>query len=114
MVDSHPTIDRLYNVIVSRCGADPGESYTAKLYADGRGKITRKFGEEAIEVCVAALSEGPDAVVSESSDLLYHLLVLWADQGIKPDQVWAELEARVGTSGIVEKESRTPSPTIED
>ena len=114
MADSRPTIDQLYEVIASRCGADPGESYTAKLYADGRAKITRKFGEEAVEVCVAALSEGRDAVVAESGDLLYHLLVLWADQGITPDQVWAELETRFGTSGIAEKESRTATPTPED
>ena len=107
MANSNPTIDQLYEVIASRRGADQRESYTAKLYADGRAKIVRKFGEEAVEVCVAALSESRDEVVAESSDLLYHLLVLWADQGITPDQVWAELETRLGTSGIVERESRT-------
>ena len=87
------------------------------IYGDtgmGKTKIVRKFGEEAIEVCVAALSEGHDEVVAESSDLLYHLLVLWVDQDIKPDQVWAELESRFGTSGIVERESRTATPTPED
>ena len=114
MADSSPIIDQLYEVIASRRGADPRESYTAKLYADGRAKIVRKFGEEAIEVCVAALSEGRDEVVAESGDLLYHLLVLWADQGITPNQVCAELEARFSTSGIVEKASRTTTPTPED
>ena len=114
MADSSPTIDQLYEVIASRRGADPRESYTAKLYAYGRAKIVRKFGDEAIEVCVAALSEGRDEVVAESGDLLYHLLVLWADQGITPDQVWAELETRFGTSGIVEKASRTITATPED
>ena len=114
MGDSNPTIDRLYEVIASRRRADHRESYTAKLFAQGRAKIVRKFGEEAIEVCVAALSEGHDEVVAESGDLLYHLLVLWVDQGITPDQVWAELESRFGTSGIVERESRTATPTPED
>ena len=114
MADSSPTIDQLYEVIASRRGADPSESYTAKLYADGRTKIVRKFGEEAVEVCVAALSEGRDEVVAESGDLLYHLLVLWADQGITPNQIWTELEARFGTSGIVEKAFRTTTPTLED
>ena len=114
MASSNPTIDQLYEVIASRRGEDHRESYTAKLYADGRAKIVRKFGEEAVEVCVAALSEGREEVVAESSDLLYHLLVLWADQGITPDQVWAELEARSNTSGIVERASRTATPTVED
>ena len=114
MANSNQTIDQLYEVIASRRGADHRESYTAKLYADGRAKIVRKFGEEAVEVCVAALSESRDEVVAESGDLLYHLLVLWADQGITPDQIWAELEVRFGTSGIAEKASRTTTPTLED
>ena len=114
MADSSSTIDQLYQVIASRRGADPRESYTAKLYSDGRANIVRKVGEEAIEVCVAALSEGRDEVVAESGDLLYHLLVLWADQGITPDHVWAELETRFGTSGIVEKAFRTTAPKLED
>ncbi len=114
MADNSPTIDQLYEVIAGRRGADPRESYTAKLYSDGRANIVRKFGEEAVEVCVAALSEGRDEVVAESGDLLYHLLVLWADQGITPDQVWAELETRFGTSGIFEKANRTATLILED
>ena len=114
MADSRPTIEKLYEVICSRRGADHRKSYTAKLFADGRAKIVRKLGEEAVEVCVAALSASRDEVVMESGDLLYHLLVLWADQGITPNQVWAELENRFGTSGILEKELRTVTPTLED
>ena len=114
MANCNTTIDGLYEVIVSRRRADPCESYTAKLYADGHATIVRKFGEEAVEVCVAALSGGRDELVAESGDLLYHLLVLWADQGITPDQIWAELEARFGTSGLAEKESRIATPTLED
>jgi phosphoribosyl-ATP pyrophosphohydrolase len=99
-------LDDLYKVIASRKGTDPDKSYTAKLFARGRGKIAQKFGEEAVETVVAALSEGKDELVGESADTLYHLLVLWADCGIEPGKVWAELARRTGTSGIDEKKSR--------
>ena len=99
-------IEELFAVIESRKGGDPEVSHTAKLFAKGRGKIAKKTGEEAVEVIVAALHETPARVVRESADLLYHLMVLWADQGIRPAEVFAELESRVGVSGIEEKESR--------
>ena len=99
-------LDELYEVIASRKGGDPEESYTAKLFEGGLGRMAGKIGEEATEVIVAALRETPDHVISESADLLYHLLVLWAEQGIKPEEVFAELESRAGTSGIEEKEAR--------
>ena len=99
-------LDELFGVIASRKGTDPDKSYTAKLFARGRGKIAQKFGEEAVETVVAALSEGKDELVGESADTLYHLLVLWADCGVEPAKVWAELSRRAGTSGIDEKKSR--------
>ena len=99
-------LDDLFQVIESRKGGDPGESYTAKLFDEGLGRITAKIGEEATEVIIAALRETPEHVTSESADLLYHLLVLWAEQGVTPDDVFEELQSRVGTSGIEEKESR--------
>ncbi|MGE5546592.1 MAG: phosphoribosyl-ATP diphosphatase [Solirubrobacterales bacterium] len=99
-------LDQLYAVIAGRKGADPETSYTAKLFAKGRGKIAQKVGEEAVETVIASLAQGPDKVVSESADLLYHLLVLWAECGVRPDDVWAELDRRTGTSGIEEKNSR--------
>ena len=99
-------IEELFSVIESRKGGDPKVSHTARLFEKGRGKIAKKTGEEAIEVIVAALHQTPDRVVSESADLLYHLMVLWADQGIRPAEVFAELESRVGVSGIKEKKSR--------
>lgn len=102
-------IQRLYDTVLSRKGADASSSWTAKLFAKGRGKIAQKVGEEAVEVVIDATS-GPNGnkvgVVKESADLLYHLNVLWADMGIEPDDVFAELEAREGTSGIAEKSSR--------
>ncbi|HUK58187.1 MAG TPA: phosphoribosyl-ATP diphosphatase [Stellaceae bacterium] len=100
-------LDRLYATLGDRRGADPALSYTAKLFGEGTAGITRKLGEEAVETMVAALSEGPAALAGESADLLYHLLVLWQDRGIAPADVWRTLEARMGVSGIAEKESRT-------
>ncbi len=99
-------LDELYEIIASRRGGDPEESYTAKLFEGGIGKMAGKIGEEATEVIVAALRETPDHVISESADLLYHLLILWAEQGITPEDVFEELQNRTGTSGIEEKQSR--------
>ena len=99
-------IDTLFAVIESRKGADPDTSYTAKLFAKGRKKIAQKVGEEAVETALAAVSETPAAVAAESADLLYHLLVLWAEMGVAPGDVWAELNRRAGVSGIEEKNSR--------
>ena len=99
-------LDQLFQTVAGRKGADPATSYTAKLFSRGRGKIAQKLGEEAVETVIAALSETPERVASESADLLYHLLVLWADCGVAPADVWAELERRQGTSGIAEKNAR--------
>ena len=100
-------LDQLFDLVASRKGADPETSYTAKLFSRGRPKIAQKLGEEAVETVIAAMAQGPDAVVSESADLLYHLMVLWAECGVSSDQVWAELAKRQGISGLDEKKSRT-------
>ena len=99
-------VDELFNTIKSRKGGDPDESYTAQLFAGGAEEISRKIGEEATEVIVAALRETPAHVVSESADLMYHLMVLWAEQDITPDDVFEELASRAGASGVEEKKSR--------
>ncbi len=103
---SSEILDRLFAVIESRRGADPKSSYTAKLLSDGRSRIARKFGEEAIEAVIAATEGDKEALTAESADVLYHLLVAWADAGIAPDDIWAELARREGVSGIDEKNSR--------
>ncbi|MBI37567.1 MAG: phosphoribosyl-ATP diphosphatase [Alphaproteobacteria bacterium] len=105
-INSAFSIDRLFKIIESRKNAEPTESYTAKLLAGGTKLITKKVNEEAVETVEAALKEGPIAVTRESADLIYHLCVLWLDQGISPSDVLDELERREGTSGLVEKESR--------
>ena len=99
-------IARLFDTIVSRKGDDVSGSYTAKLFARGTGKIAQKLGEEAVETVIAAVTKDRDGTIGESADLIYHLLVLWADAGIHPEDVLAELERREGTSGIAEKASR--------
>ncbi len=92
--DGPEVLDRLYAVIESRRGADPKESRTAKLFKRGINKIAQKVGEEATETVVAALAESDDRLVSECADLIYHLMVLLAARGIRPEQVYAELGAR--------------------
>lgn len=99
-------LERLFETIVSRKTADPTTSYTAKLFSRGRARIAQKVGEEAVETVIAAATNDTAHIVSESADLLYHLLVLWADADIRPEHVWQTLEAREGISGIAEKNSR--------
>lgn len=99
-------LEDLYQTILSRKGADASSSYTASLYAKGTAKIAQKVGEEAVETCIEALQGNKDKLKGESADLLYHLLVLWADQGITPEDVYAVLQSREGISGIDEKNAR--------
>jgi phosphoribosyl-ATP pyrophosphohydrolase len=102
-------LDRLYEVIDGRRGADPTSSHTAKLFRKGTAKIAQKLGEEAVETVIEAMRGEKDLLIGESADLLYHLLVLWADQGVKPDEVWQRLLEREGISGIAEKAARDKS-----
>jgi phosphoribosyl-ATP pyrophosphohydrolase len=106
MSENRDTLERLYEVIASRKGGDPAVSHTAKLFAKGRAKIAQKMGEEAVELAIAAVAETRDEVISESADLVFHLLVLWADCGVTIDDVRAELRRREGLSGIEEKKAR--------
>lgn len=99
-------VQRLYDTVLSRKGANPESSWTARLFSKGREKIAQKVGEEAVEVVIDAIKDDKGAVVKESADLLYHLSVLWADIGITPKDVWQELSSREGTSGLAEKASR--------
>src|SRR5438105_4426770 len=101
-----PALARLWQVILSRRGADPQSSYTARLFSRGRAKIAQKLGEEAVEAVIEGVRDDPTALVGESADMLYHLLVLWAAAGISPADVAAELTRREGTSGIAEKRGR--------
>ncbi len=110
-LNSH-VLDLLYNIVENRRDGDQKISHTARLFKKGRGVICKKLGEEAVEVIIAALYEKKSNVINESADVLYHLLVLWAEVGITPDQVWLELQARVGISGIEEKANRSKSDQV--
>jgi phosphoribosyl-ATP pyrophosphohydrolase len=100
-------LDRLWETIESRRGADPALSHSARLLSRGTAKVAQKFGEEAVE-CVIEAVRGEDraALIGESADVLYHLMVLWVDAGVRPEEVWAELARREGVSGIAEKAAR--------
>jgi phosphoribosyl-ATP pyrophosphohydrolase len=101
-----PALERLWLVVTSRRGADPELSYTARLFARGRAKIAQKLGEEAVETVIEGVRGDRLKLVGESADLLYHLLVLWAETGVSPGDVAAELARREGTSGLAEKRAR--------
>ena len=88
-------LDDLYSVIASRKDSNPEESYTASLFDKGIAKIAQKVGEEAVETVIDGVSGPKERVISESADLLYHLLVLWAARDVKPGEVWAELGERM-------------------
>ena len=106
--DADPQVlDRLWNTIDSRRQAGNVQtSHSARLLARGTAKVAQKLGEEAVECVIeAALGNRPE-IILESADVLYHLLVVWVDAGIRPEEVWAELRRREGISGIAEKAAR--------
>lgn len=92
--------------IASRRAAEADQSYVATLNAGGIGLIARKFGEEAVEAVVAALSQDEAALTCEAADVIFHLLVLLNARGVSLADVEAELVRREGTSGIAEKAAR--------
>ena len=98
-------VGRLAETIESRRGADLGKSYTAQLLAD-LDRAAKKLGEEAVETVIAAAQGDRDGLTAESADLIYHRLVVLAAAGISLDEVAEKLEAREGTSGLVEKAAR--------
>ena len=102
-------LDRLFATIAARKGADPAQSYTAKLLAAGVEKCAKKLGEEATETVIAAIQRDKTELAKESADVLYHLAVLWAASGITPEDVYAVLKSREGMSGLEEKASRPKS-----
>ena len=87
-------LDVLYETILERKASGEEGSYTSYLFAKGLNKILKKFGEEANEVMIAALSEGKEDQINEISDMLYHLMVLMVEKGITLEEVNTELEKR--------------------
>jgi phosphoribosyl-ATP pyrophosphohydrolase len=101
------SLDELERIVAQRGRSGDPDSWTAKLFAKGVDKAAQKLGEEAVETVIAAMRGDRKAIVAESADLLYHLMVVLAVSGVALDEVMAELEARTGRSGIAEKASRS-------
>jgi phosphoribosyl-ATP pyrophosphohydrolase len=97
------SLDRLYSGVLAARDADPATSRTARLLKSGRSKIAKKLAEEAIEVVIDSIHHRSDAVVRESADLLYNLVVLWVAAGVRPQDVWKEMARRERLLGIAEK-----------
>src|ERR1700694_1955070 len=97
------SLDRLYLAVIAAKDLDPATSRTARLFQRGPAKMAKKLVEEAIEVVIDAVNRNPEAVVRESADLLYNLTVLWASAGVRPEDVWQEMERREHLLGIAEK-----------
>ena len=100
--ESGKILDRMYGAMVTRRTADPKQSKAAKLLQRGRPKLARKLGENAFETTIAAMSKDAETVVDESAKLLYLLLGLWADCGVKPEEVWKKLQAREKFAGLAD------------
>jgi phosphoribosyl-ATP pyrophosphohydrolase len=97
------SLGRLFDQVVAAKGADPSVSRTAKLLRAGRAKMAKKLAEEAIEVVIDAMADEREAVVRESADLLYNLVVLWSELSIAPQDVWNEMDRRERLFGLAEK-----------
>ncbi|MDT3699073.1 MAG: bifunctional phosphoribosyl-AMP cyclohydrolase/phosphoribosyl-ATP diphosphatase HisIE [Thermincola sp.] len=87
-------INQVYDVVTGRKKEMPEGSYTTYLFTKGLDKILKKVGEEAAEVIIGAKNRNRDEVVYETADLLYHLMVLLAEQEITPQEVYQELAKR--------------------
>jgi phosphoribosyl-ATP pyrophosphohydrolase len=97
------SVDRLHQAVLAAKHEDPATSRTSRLLHAGRAKMAKKLGEEAFEVVIDALHGNRDAVVRESADLLYNLVVLWVASGVDPKDVWNEMDRRERLFGIAEK-----------
>jgi phosphoribosyl-ATP pyrophosphohydrolase len=97
------SIARLHEAVLAARSSDPASSRTARLLHSGRAKMAKKLAEEAVEVVIDAMHGHSDAVVRESADLIYNLVVLWVSAGVRPEDVWDEMARREKLLGIAEK-----------
>lgn len=102
------TLADLEKIVAARAKASPEESWTAKLIAAGPDRAAKKLGEEAVEAVIAAVQGDRDALIAESADLLYHLLVVLLSRDVALQDVLSQLEARTARSGLAEKAARKP------
>ena len=108
MADS---ITRLFQAVLACRHDDPSTSRTARLLRSGRSKMAKKLAEEAVEVVIDSMNGDRNSVVKESADLIYNLVVLWVASGIRPEDVWKEMDRRERLLGIAEK---VPKKVLED
>lgn len=99
-------LDQLWKTVVARSTVSPNESHSARLLSRGTEKVAQKFGEEAVECVIEAVAKNRTALIGESADVLYHLMVLWVDAGLRPEEIWSELKRRENMSGLAEKAAR--------
>ncbi|WP_298271862.1 phosphoribosyl-ATP diphosphatase [Geobacter sp.] len=108
MSERDDILQAVYQVIQERKNASADSSYTASLLQKGIDRILKKLGEEATEVVIAGKGGKREEIVYETADLFFHTLVLLGYYDIAPEEIYAELRRRFGTSGIAEKAARTP------
>ncbi|MGC6526723.1 MAG: phosphoribosyl-ATP diphosphatase [Paracoccaceae bacterium] len=100
------TLDDLEKIISKRAQSDPSESWTAQLLSKGAEKCAEKFGEEAIELIIEVVKGDREKMISETADVVFHLLVMLHARGVRVEEVLSELEARQSQSGLEEKRQR--------
>jgi phosphoribosyl-ATP pyrophosphohydrolase len=100
------SLDDLAAIIATRAGSTAEQSYTKSLLEAGPGRAAKKFGEEAVETVIAATGDDRTALIKESADVLYHLIVLLRVRDISLDEVMEELQRRSAQSGHAEKAGR--------
>ena len=97
------SVERLYQAVLAARARDPAYSRTAKLINEGMPKMAKKLAEEAIEVGLDAVQGNREAVILETADLIYNLVVVLSEAGITPAEVWREMDRREQLYGIAEK-----------
>jgi phosphoribosyl-ATP pyrophosphohydrolase len=95
-------MNELWAMIEARRTADPAVSHSARLHSRGTARVAQRFGEEAVECLIEVVAGNRTAVIAESADVLYHLLVCWVETGVRPEEVWFELEKRQSASNLVD------------
>jgi phosphoribosyl-ATP pyrophosphohydrolase len=104
------SIERLHAALLALSGEGENFPRTRKLLQSGTTRIAQKLSEEAIEVSLETVKGDRTAVVSESADLIYQLVVLWTVMGIWPAEVWEEMDRREIDLGLAEKLPKAPGP----
>jgi phosphoribosyl-ATP pyrophosphohydrolase len=100
------SLDDLAAIIATRAGSTAAQSYTKSLLEAGPSRAAKKFGEESVEAVIAAIEGDRIALIKESADVLYHLVVLLRSRDISLDEVMEELKHRTAQSGHAEKAGR--------